>query len=285
MTAAILAPADPIGTVVGPQPLGHRGHERRRPAPAHHHAGAVRHRSQRGRVASAQHHPDGRKGHRPHHRAPSTASATWTAQSSRPSEYSRVPSRGSTIHTRPADVPEGHELLGLLGADPVVGELLGQAGHEQTGARRGHPRRPRALPASVLARSVHEHEPASPARSAATRCSSPNTRRPPLPLLPERPGRSARPDSIGIRSGRNRCRRPAGSAPGQALDHGARRLRCTHGSPAMTADELQDVPDRRLPRGPGPLRRRGDHRRPPCGCASRSARPTAAPGARWPAPP
>ena len=33
--------------------------------------------------------------------SPSTARATWTAQSSRPSENSRVPSSGSMIHTRP----------------------------------------------------------------------------------------------------------------------------------------------------------------------------------------
>ena len=63
--------------------------------------------------------------------SPSTARATWTAQSSRPSEYSRVPSSGSMIHTRPDCGPECLGLVGLLRSDPVGGEPVVQPGHEQ----------------------------------------------------------------------------------------------------------------------------------------------------------
>ena len=57
---------------------------------------------------------------------PSTTSATCTAQSVRPaSPHSRVPSSGSTIHTRSRVEPR-RVVLRLLGEDRVVGSVLAQ---------------------------------------------------------------------------------------------------------------------------------------------------------------
>ena len=61
---------------------------------------------------------------RPRPGMPSTTSATCTAQSVRPaSPYSRVPSSGSTIHTRSRVEPR-RVVLRLLGEDRVVGPVL-----------------------------------------------------------------------------------------------------------------------------------------------------------------
>ena len=62
---------------------------------------------------------------------PRSHRATWTAQSSRGgSENSRVPSSGSTIHTRVG--AEAHlVVLALLGQHRVVGAVLGQQPHQQ----------------------------------------------------------------------------------------------------------------------------------------------------------
>ena len=61
---------------------------------------------------------------------PSIASATCTAQSVRASPYSRVPSTGSTIHTRA--LREALEVvLLLLGQQPVIGPLLAQRVDEE----------------------------------------------------------------------------------------------------------------------------------------------------------
>ena len=61
-------------------------------------------------------------------RSPSSQSATWIAQSSRGgSEYSRVPSSGSTIQTRSLVEPD-LVVLALLAEDGVVGAVGRRAG-------------------------------------------------------------------------------------------------------------------------------------------------------------
>ena len=214
-TAEILAPAEPMGTVTAPEALGHGGDERGRAGPAHHHPGHGGPRRQGRGLAGAEHEVESGQGHRPDRRGTVDGEGHVDGPVGPPLRVlAGAVERVDDPHPSGVGWSSSVGPVVLLGADPVLGEPLGQEADEQfVGAPVTLGPQLLALEAAALQLGQDLARPAGPARPPLRRRFRP-LGLPSLRSVPRRPGPlDSLPEPGPTRGIRAAGPAPAGYAP------------------------------------------------------------------------